>query len=514
MYILLLPIRYLTSKIMPLLAAIAVLLCTAMVLTVWSVMGGFLDMLIGSGRTMTGDIVISWPNAGFPHYEELIERLEKDPEVEAAAPLVVSYGMIGLPNGRPATVEIRGVDGPSFARVTRYADILWWKPVDGPLPKDTDRRDLRLRPLRSPSPSWQQIYDNGLNLSRLNPATGDSEGAIVMGITVSGLNYVSPTGIFEPQFVNRRLSNGDVVTVEKDDIPLFMPLNGDVTLTVLPLDSTGRPVEAESLIVPVANEFHSGQFDLDNKVALVHLDVLQKMLKLNESERVVDDPDNPAGRVEGTNPAKVTQILVRGKGDYSKLGAAKSLKTRVENIYFEFAAAHSDVPRAGEILIWTWEDLNATFIAAVQKETSLVLFLFSMISLVSVILVLSIFWAMISEKTKDIGILRALGASRSGVASVWLAYGLVIGVVGTILGVAAAIAIVWNINPIHEWLGQALGITIWDPAIYYFTVIPNKVEPLHAAIVGAGGIISCFVGAIIPAARAASMHPVRALRFE
>ncbi len=509
MYILLLPLKYLTSKIMPLLAAIAVLLCTTTVLTVWSVMGGFLDMLIGSGRTMTGDIVVAWPNSGFPYYQELIERLEKDPEIAAASPMIESYGMLGLPTGRPETVQIRGVDGPSYARVTGFSDILWWRPISEPLAKDTEGLDMRLRKLRDMK--WEEIYENGLSLSRVNPKTGAREGGAVLGIAVTGLNRRLSSGVFEPQAIRRNLSDGRFETLYE-----FLPINGQVTLTLLPLDDTGKPTDTASRIVPVTNEYHSGQFELDDKVSLVRLDIVQQMLKMDESDRVVEDPSSPEGfRVEGKNPARVTHVLVRGRGDFAKLGASGALRDRVQRIYEEFAAAHErDVPAAEQILVLTWEDLNATMIGAVQKETSLVLFLFSMVSLVSVILVLSIFWAMISEKTRDIGILRAIGASRSGVAWVWLGYGLVIGITGSILGIAGAYAIVKNINPIHEWLGEAMGIVIWDPRIYYFTRIPNNVETRHAVIVGIGGVLSCFVGAIIPAARAAAMHPVRALRFE
>lgn len=509
MYILLLPLKYLTSKIMPLLAAVAVLLCTMTVLTVWSVMGGFLDMLIGSGRTMTGDVVVAWPNSGFPHYEDLIQRLEKDPEVEAAAPMIESYGMLGLPTGRPETVQIRGVDGESFARVTGFANILWWRPIEKPLPKDTEGDDLRLRKLRTLS--WEQVYQNGLSLSRVNPKTGEAEGGAVLGIAVSGINSRRASGVFEPSVIFRNRSDGTF-----DSSYDFMPVNGTVTLTLLPLDDSGKPTDTASRIIPVANEYHSGQFELDDKVSLVRLDVVQKMLKMDESPRVVDDPSSPDGfRIVGVNPAKVTHVLIRGKGDYSKLGASAPLAARVRMAYAEFAAAHpGEVPHSEDIRILTWEDLNSTMIGAVQKETSLVLFLFSMVSLVSVILVLSIFWAMISEKTRDIGILRAIGASRSGVAWVWLGYGLTIGITGSILGLAGAFAIVRNINPIHEWLGEAMGIVIWDPRIYYFTNIPSKVETSHAVIVGIGGVLSCFVGAIIPAVRAAAMHPVRALRFE
>ena len=66
--------RYLTSKLMPLLAVVAVALCTAMVLIVWSVMGGFLNNFLASGRQMIGDVTVAY-SRGIPHYEQLMEML-------------------------------------------------------------------------------------------------------------------------------------------------------------------------------------------------------------------------------------------------------------------------------------------------------------------------------------------------------------------------------------------------------------------------------------------------------
>ncbi len=124
---------------MPLLSALAVMLCTAMVLIVWSVMGGFLKTFLEAGRTLQGDVSIAWPNAGFPHYQELVAKLEADPLVEAAAPMVETYGQLGLP-GRTEYVVVKGIDPEAYHRVTGYRDVLWWKPLDQPCPKTPSAR--------------------------------------------------------------------------------------------------------------------------------------------------------------------------------------------------------------------------------------------------------------------------------------------------------------------------------------------------------------------------------------
>ena len=191
---------------------------------------------------------------------------------------------------------------------------------------------------------------------------------------------------------------------------------------------------------------------------------------------------------------------------------------------------------------------------------------FSIVYLVCAGLVLSIFWAIVHEKTRDIGILRAVGASRPGILGVFLAYGLVIGLAGAVLGAVLGWAVTININAIHEGLGQPApawswiaafavaagfaglavwnavrgvmlgtllsivgtiviagvgaalllhrGFQMWDPSVYYFNTIPNQVDWFSAVLTMAGAILFSVLGAAIPAARAADTDPVRALRYE
>lgn len=505
---------------MPLLASLGVMLCVAMVLIVWSVMGGFLKTLVATGRTMTGDVIIAWPNVGFGHYQDLIKRLEADPLVHAATPTIETFGMITTPAERTELISLRGVDGPSYAKVTKYADTLWWRYIPNPTKKQLQGQDPRVTELDPQS--WNELYDNGLNLTRSLRVGDPPKAALVPGIESTNMNRRTADGFYFPRVVNKRLPDGTF-----EDVDTFLPMRGSLLLTVLPIDSKGQVTEPQSERFPVANEFMSGVFEVDNRTVLLRLDALQNLLRMNAAERVVEDSDAIATKnLDGSEsfvaptktiiePARVTHILVRGKGDLGIIGAARQLSIRCEQVYSQFAAAHAgQVPGINDITILTWEDLNSTMINAVQKETALVLFIFGIICLVSVFLVVAIFWAMVSEKTKDIGVLRSIGASRSGIAWLWIRYGFAIGLAGSVLGVAIAYAVIININPIHEWIGAAFGIKIWDPKVYYFNVIPSEVDTTKALIVFGMGVLSCGVGAVVPALRAAFLDPVKALRFE
>jgi lipoprotein-releasing system permease protein len=508
--------RYLTSKIMPLLSLVAVLLSTATILVTWSVMGGFLETLKDSGRTLIGDVAITWPNIGFAHYDDLITRLEARPEVAAATPVVETFGMVRLPDDRLMAVSIKGVDGPSFDRVTDYASTLFWRSLDTPTPKDKARADVRL-PENTPADLLTTIYNNGLTLTRDEP--GGPEPAVVPGIEVTGLNMRQSWGGYVPRLSRRPQADGSVV-----DENIFMPRNGYLAITLLALDSNGRFADAITRQFPVANEFQSGIFEADAQIVLARLDALQSMLNMDEALKTepagpfdtVIDPETgreiPAPpKVVGVDPPRVTSVLVRAVDGIESADLAKVCN----EVYTEFANDHAaDVPDPYSILIKTWQEKNATLISAVEKETGLVLFIFGIVCFTNVFLVLSIFWSMVSEKTKDIGILRALGASTGGIAWLWIRYGLVIGTVGASLGVLVAWVIVRNINEIHDWLGRATGIVIWDPTVYYFIEVPNKVDWFHALLVFLAGLLTCLLGASIPAIRAATMDPVKALRFE
>src|SRR5258708_34911935 len=89
--------------------------------------------------------------------------------------------------------------------------------------------------------------------------------------------------------------------------------------------------------------------------------------------------------------------------------------------------------------------------------------------------ILAIFFMIVVEKTRDIGILKALGASTSGVRGIFLGYGLLLGMVGSGVGMAGGLLFVKYINPIEGLLSKVTGRRVFDDTIYYFSEIPTLV---------------------------------------
>ena len=118
------------------------------------------------------------------------------------------------------------------------------------------------------------------------------------------------------------------------------------------------------------------------------------------------------------------------------------------------------------------------------------------------------------EKTRDIGILKALGASGGGVMTIFLAYGFSLGTVGCGAGLVLGLSFVRYIDDIRRFVEWITGREVFDPSIYYFQKIPTIIEPLTIAWIISGALAIAVLASILPARRAASLRPVEALRYE
>ncbi len=546
MYAALLSNRYLTSRVIPLIAVGAVALCVALVIIVVSVMSGFLDMLKASGRTLIGDVIVSSGIGGIPHYDEWLSDLRALPEVEEATPVIDTLGLLRMPypsgsSKEIAPVQVWAIEPESFARVTAYGEKVWWRPPADEAARETMLPDdPRLR-------MDESILRDGLTLTQ--GATGKP--GIVMGMHVSVGNARQSDGSYRPRF------------------GWFMP-GEQVTLTVVPVSESGTISEPRDATFPIVNEVFSGVYDVDKSRVFIPLAQAQQLLRLDAAPLydTTAEPDAEGNLpLLGTTPARVTKVLIRAKPGVDALAARDAVEASWDAFVAKAARRSDRLGRPPErVSILTWEQQLRDLIGPVEKEREMMRILFSIIYIVCAGLILSIFWSIVIEKTRDIGILRSVGASRLGILWIFLRYGLAIGVVGSLAGVGIAWVVVDNINLIHEaigrdapraawittcalsvlsvvmalrslvWRGRLLpgllwtiatvtlgivtlallghrGTLIWDPSVYYFSRIPSQVDWFNAAITVGGGIVFSVIGAAIPAAKAADVDPVEALRY-
>ncbi|HEY2827543.1 MAG TPA: FtsX-like permease family protein, partial [Pirellulales bacterium] len=164
--------------------------------------------------------------------------------------------------------------------------------------------------------------------------------------------------------------------------------------------------------------------------------------------------------------------------------------------------------------IYTWRDKQGALLAAVQMERAVLNILLCLIIAVAGFGILAIFFMIVVEKTRDVGILKSLGASSRGIMGIFLGYGLSLGIVGAGVGLTAGLLFVHYINQVRDALEWVIGKPVFDPAIYYFYEIPTIIDLFTIAWIVMGAVLIAVLASVWPALRAARLHPVEALRYE
>lgn len=199
--------------------------------------------------------------------------------------------------------------------------------------------------------------------------------------------------------------------------------------------------------------------------------------------------------------------------------------TRVKPEYMEVRVALRDYARAAAVRdglrarvpgfdVFTWEDMRAGFLKAVNNEKVLLMLVLSFIVVLASFTILATLTLTVVEKTRDIGVVKALGGTTAGILSIFLRSGLLIGVLGGVLGLGLGILLTENLNPFKDGLKDHFGIDIFPSDVYAFREIPTLYEPVAIAGIVLGSMVLSFFAGLLPALRAARMDPVVALRHE
>jgi len=554
MYKLFLCLRYLRSRVIAYFAILAVALCVAMMLIVVSVMDGFLAKVERAAKGLFGDIVVeSTSTEGLGLYDEFIAKAARDvPEVEAASPFILVPCYLRIPeNNWNQIVQAAGIRLPQRAEVTDFEKGLfvqtgWAKPTfDPPISEIQSRLDgqikfieeLRGKSLRPPKPEDQgygtaERLDNALlahyGARSLLKRAKDHQAAIAEAHAQLQATYGESRG--EPtertEALEKRLEEltatagwldpsrhiilglgirGLSFRTEEGKTVRFLCPGSKVSLSLIPLGSgLGATPSLNSKTFTVVDDCQTDVSSIDSEIVYVPFETLQQLNNMATAYSA-DKPD------EVVVPARCNQvhIKVRGQTDERSLEAVRA---GVERTWQAFHAAHPEA--AGNVSVLTWRQRQAAIVGPIEKQRTLTVIMFGIISLVAVVLIFVIFYMIVFQKTKDIGVLKAIGAGSLGVAQIFLAYGAAIGLVGSILGTIGGYYFVRYINPIQDVVDRWFGFRVWDREFFMFEKIPNEVEVVPVLMIVAGAIVAGLLGAMIPAARAARMQPVEALRYE
>ena len=230
-------------------------------------------------------------------------------------------------------------------------------------------------------------------------------------------------------------------------------------------------------MVQVVGLFESGMYEYDANMAFVSLSSAQQMFGLR-------------GKVSGIE-IKVYEI-----------DAAADIAGIIQSkLGFPYLARD-------------WMQMNKNLFSALKLEKIVMFIILILIILVAAFNIISTLFMVVMDKTKDIAILMAMGASRMSIMKIFSLQGLVIGLTGTGLGCLAGFTIVPNINEIVGGIENLFGIKAFPSDVYYLSELPSEIQYFDSFLIIIFSIVICFAASLYPAWRASRLDPVDGLRYE
>jgi lipoprotein-releasing system permease protein len=462
MYKLLLCLRYLTTRRIALVSVISVMLGVATMIVVNAVMGGFRHKMMQRLQGILADVLVEARTMdGFPDPPGLVMgRINEvvGDKIRAMTPAVEVFGLLSHQfQGRGAAqtrggVRIIGIEPKGRAAVGEFAEYLM----------DPENRADPSFAVRGEARNWR---DANADLVPQPPIEEPPE-HIASDPELRG-QFVVPSAIVGYQIATVRTPgmNADHFLIQRGH---------EIVVTTV---TAGKPKPTDARLI-VVDYFKSDMSEYDSQLVFMPLRKLQQIRGMGD---------------------RVTTIQIK-LSDYADATFVKAaLQEAFPSTYCE---------------VETWEDKQGPLLQAVRVEAAILNIILFFIIAVAGFGILSIFFMIVVEKTRDIGILKALGASDRGVMGVFLAYGLTLGLIGCGLGIVFGVLFTLYINPIEKTLTAWTGYEVFPRDIYYFADIPTQLDVGVIVWVTMGALAIAVGASVLPARRAARLRPVEALRYE
>jgi lipoprotein-releasing system permease protein len=223
--------------------------------------------------------------------------------------------------------------------------------------------------------------------------------------------------------------------------------------------------------------FEIGVYDYDKAFVVMPMQDAQELLLMGDQVGMVE--------IQTSNPDKVQEIVA----PLQKLVAGKGI-------------------------IVDWRQMNSALFQALEIERVAMFVVLSLIVLVAVFNILSSLIMLVRAKTRDIAILRTMGASRGGMMKVFMTVGVTIGSLGIVLGVMLGAIFLFFRQDVVNAIQAVTGNNLWDPSVRVLTDLPSKTDPFEVAAIVLTALILSFLATLYPAYKAASTDPVQVLRYE
>jgi lipoprotein-releasing system permease protein len=233
----------------------------------------------------------------------------------------------------------------------------------------------------------------------------------------------------------------------------------------------------------VAAIFYSGMYEYDVTHAYVLMEEAQKFFSLDDKITHIDIRVPDPERVQEVRPAVEAAVAASAALDEAPEGGKPPPQLRVRD----------------------WMEMNKNLFSALKLEKIATFIILSIAIAVASFCIVCTLLLMVTEKGKEIAVLKALGASDNAVMRVFMLEGVIIGAIGTIYGVGTALAVCTGLY----WFGVRL-----DPDVYYIDRLPVNVNLSDYAMVAVASLLICTIATIYPARAASRLSPVDGLRYE
>ena len=162
----------------------------------------------------------------------------------------------------------------------------------------------------------------------------------------------------------------------------------------------------------------------------------------------------------------------------------------------------------------TWMEMNKSLFSALRLEKTVMFVILVMIVLVAAFGIISTLTMVVMEKTREIAILKSMGATAAGIMRIFMVDGIVIGAVGTLLGLLGGIVVTTNLDGIVGFFERAFGINAFPGDVYFLDKLPHQVNTPDVVAVVIVSLVISFLATVYPSWRASRLNPVEALRYE